>query len=388
MKKRILFLISNLESGGVSKSMVSLLNTIDRQKYDVSLWIASPHGVFMPQVPEDVNVISDKRITALSESFGGVVSLLKRGYLLLAWGSLLRMALSMVSRSLAGRLLAWLMPAVGEGEYDLIVDYNGQQQLYYMVNKLKGKKKVSFFHSDYSQWSYYYAADKKYYLKVDVVFTISQHCVKVLREWFPQQADNIHLMENITSSVFINKLAEESFENPWRKDAVKLITVGHVVDTKGSHWVIEAAHILKERGVDVHWAFVGSVSDTPRYNKMVEQWNLQDNITFVGITPNPYPYMKAADIFVHPSQFEGKSIALDEAKLLCKPVVVTDFSTVHDQFENGVNATICKMTPVAIANAIEELIKDKVLCKKYVDYLKAHKADNTQEVNKIYKLID
>lgn len=44
-EKRILFLISNLETGGVSKSMVSLLNTIDRQKYEVSLWIASPHGV-------------------------------------------------------------------------------------------------------------------------------------------------------------------------------------------------------------------------------------------------------------------------------------------------------------------------------------------------------
>lgn len=388
MKKRILFLIGNLESGGVSKSMVSLLNIIDKQKYDVSLWIASPQGVFMPQVSVDVTILFDKRITALSQGFVGVVSLLKQGYLILAFGSLVRIALSKVSKPNAGRLLASLMPIVTDGEYDLIVDYNGQQQLYYMVNKLKGKKKVTFFHSDYSQWPFYYTADKKYFSKVDGIFTISQHCVEILKKWFPKQADKIHLMENITSPTLINKLAEESFKNPWHKDAVKLITVGHVVDAKGSHWAIEAVHILKKRGVDVDWAFVGSVSDVLRYNKMVEQWNLQDNITFVGITPNPYPYIKAADIFVHPSQFEGKSIALDEAKLLCKPVVVTNFSTVHDQFIDRVNATICEMNPVAIANAIEELAKDEVLRKKYVDYLQANKVDNTSEINKIYDLIN
>ena len=121
---------------------------------------------------------------------------------------------------------------------------------------------------------------------------------------------------------------------------------------------------------------------------MIEQWSLQDTVTFAGITPNPYPYIKSADIFVHPSQFEGKSIALDEAKLLCKPVVVTNFSTVHDQFKDKVNATICEMNPVAIANAIETLIKDKALCEKYVSCLKTHQTDNTSEISKIYELVD
>ena len=62
MKKRILFLISNLETGGVSKSMVSLLNTIDRQKYEVSLWIASPHGVLFSQIPKEVKIFLIKEL--------------------------------------------------------------------------------------------------------------------------------------------------------------------------------------------------------------------------------------------------------------------------------------------------------------------------------------
>ena len=67
--------------------------------------------------------------------------------------------------------MAYLMPSIG-GEYDSIIDYNGQQQLYYMVNKLNAKKKITFFHSDYKKWSYYYKADKKYFPKVDAIFTI------------------------------------------------------------------------------------------------------------------------------------------------------------------------------------------------------------------------
>ena len=389
MKKRILFLISNLESGGVSKAMVSLLNTIDCHKYDVSLWMASPHGVFMPQISSGVKVLSDYRIAALVQGVTGMFTLIKHGQLLMVLGSVLRVGLSAIDRKeLAARLLARLMPDIGEGHYDLIVDFNGQQQLYYMVDKLEGDKKVTFFHSDYSKWPYYYQADKRYFPLVNRIFTISPHCVEVLKEWFPQQADKICLMENITSPDLISRLAEEVTDVKWRPNALKLVTVGHVTDMKGSHWAIEAAHLLKKSGLDFQWLFVGAVKDEVRYQQMIVQWRLQENVTFVGVVANPYPYIKTADILVHPSQFEGKSIALDEAKLLCKPIVVTNFSTVHDQFENRVNATICEMKPKAIANAIEELAMNAELRQRYISYLASHKVDNTDEINKLYQLLE
>lgn len=369
--------------------MVSLLNTIDCHKYDVSLWMASPHGVFMPQIPSGVKVLSDYRIAALVQGVTGMFTLIKHGQLLMVLGSVLRVGLSAIDRKeLAARLLARLMPDIGEGHYDLIVDFNGQQQLYYMVDKLEGDKKVTFFHSDYSKWPYYYQADKRYFPLVNRIFTISPHCAEVLKEWFPQQADKICLMENITSPDLISRLAEEVTDVKWRPNALKLVTVGHVTDMKGSHWAIEAAYLLKESGLDFQWLFVGAVKDEVRYQQMIVQWGLQENVTFVGVVANPYPYIKTADILVHPSQFEGKSIALDEAKLLCKPIVVTNFSTVHDQFENRVNATICEMKPKAIANAIEELAMNAELRQRYISYLASHKVDNTDEINKLYQLLE
>jgi glycosyltransferase involved in cell wall biosynthesis len=51
----------------------------------------------------------------------------------------------------------------------------------------------------------------------------------------------------------------------------------------------------------------------------------------LGEKANPYPYINQCDIYVQTSRYEGKSIAIDEAKCLLKPIVVTNFPTVFDQ---------------------------------------------------------
>ena len=120
---------------------------------------------------------------------------------------------------------------------------------------------------------------------------------------------------------------------------------------------------------------------------LIKEKGLEENMIFVGVQSNPYPYMYLSDIYVQPSRYEGKSISLDEAKILCKPIVVTNFSTVGDQFVNGKNATICEMNGEAVANAIVELMNDSSLRESYQKYLDTHIVDNSSEVNKLYKYL-
>ena len=131
---------------------------------------------------------------------------------------------------------------------------------------------------------------------------------------------------------------------------------------------------------------MGKVLEDDLFESIKEK-GLDENMIFVGIQSNPYPYMKLTDIYVQPSRYEGKSISLDEAKILCKPIVVTNFSTVGDQFENRQNATICEMSGKAVANAIIELINDTTLQESYREYLETHLIDNSSEVNKLYKYL-
>ena len=124
------------------------------------------------------------------------------------------------------------------------------------------------------------------------------------------------------------------------------------------------------------------------FKDLINQLDLTENIIYLGMHSNPYPYLKRADIYIHPSQLEGKSIALDEAKILCKPIVVTNFSTVKDQFEDRVNASICDMNPNSLSDAIIELLEDEYLKNKYKKYLCSHLIDNSNEINKIYQIIE
>ncbi|MBD5402072.1 glycosyltransferase [bacterium] len=388
MKRKILFLISNLETGGVSKSLTSLMNVIDRERYDVTLMIISPVGPFMELLPEDLNIISNPVCSNLTGKLSGVTRLLKSAHPILAIGSLLRLMLSASgNRALAGRLIAKMMPALEE-EYDTIVDFNGQQQLYYMVDKLKARKKVTFFHSDYAKWPYYYNADKIYYPKVDYIFTISDKCVESLKKYFPSQSDKIKKMENISSLELITKMSNSLPEGMPKNESKILLTVGHVCENKGILWAIEAADILNKAGIDFKWYFLGSIDNLGRYEALIKERNLEQKIVFLGIKTNPYPYLKDADIIVHPSKFEGRSIALDEAKLLCKPVVVTNFSTVGDQFQDRHNASICEMNPESIANAIKELLDDNKLRKQYIETLAKERHDNSSEIEKLYEIFD
>lgn len=383
MKPKVLFIINDLETGGVTKAMTSLLNVIDRNKYDVSLFPLTPDGPFKALLPDDIKVISNPLAEALTHPFKGIPYLLRHKPALLA-GHLFRLGVSFFDKANAALMISRLLPVV-EGEYDIVVDFGGQFILYYMIDRLKASKKITFFHSDYSQWPYYYKIDKRYYDKADAIFTISEHCVDVMKEWFPKEAHKIGLMENISSLEVINRMACEEVDD-MHADAPSLLTIGHVSENKGTDMALEAAAIMKARGVKFHWFFLGANPDEKMYADRVARLGLENDITFLGLRVNPYPYMKKADIVVHPSKFEGKSIALDEVKLLLKPVVVTDFSTVGDQFTDRYNATICDMKPEAIARAVTELLYDERLRDSYRKNLAAGRKDNSDEIAKLYKV--
>ncbi len=411
--KKILFIIGVLDSGGVAKSIVNLLNAIDRKEQEVHLLVMSAgEGPFARYIPKDVTIHRNPVTAWLLAGFGGVWQLMMHGHLLLAMGSLFRMALSRIDKPSAAWLLAQMFPPLNPNEcsrcstglraevnstgtdsrpfqdphvlytsqfWDTIVDFNGQQNLYYMVDKLKSKRKVTFFHNDYYKWRYYERMDRRYFKKVDNVYSISEQCVQSLKEIFPEVEEKIGLVYNVSLPDMIYRMAKEPVTIPDHRGAL-LVTVGHVCERKGIDFAIDAAHRMNKKGIDFLWLWIGSYSN-PKYELRIKEMGLERVFRLYGICSNPYPFMKQADIIVHPSRYEGKSMTLDEAKILCKPIVVTNFSTVHDQFEDGVNAVIVEQIGKDLADAIVHLIQNKELQKKYIDYLRCHPVDDNYNVD-------
>ena len=107
----------------------------------------------------------------------------------------------------------------------------------------------------------------------------------------------------------------------------------------------------------------------------------------LGVRDNPYPYIKNADVIVQPSRFEGKSMVLDEAKILAKPIVATAYTTVRDQL-NDKEGIVIGMTPEEIAEGVRKMLKNEGLRNEISDYLRQRNYENIEEMKKFYDSLE
>ena len=134
------------------------------------------------------------------------------------------------------------------------------------------------------------------------------------------------------------------------------------------------------------WYIIGYGDDTLIRQK-IKDAGMENHVVILGKRDNPYPYIKACDIYVQPSRYEGKSVTVREAQMLCKPVVVTNYPTASSQIKNGVDGIIVPMDNDGCAKGLAKVILDKDMQKRLTDYLKTHDYGNETEVEKIYQLL-
>lgn len=193
-------------------------------------------------------------------------------------------------------------------------------------------------------------------------------------------------MHNIVSPSFIQK--NSVGEGLPAESEIRLLTVGRLAHQKGLEYAVDACKILKDKGFDIKWYHIGIGDEKENILFAVRSKQLEDSFILLGERANPYPYMRSCDIYVQPSRNEGKSIAIDEVKCLHKPIVVTNFPSVYDQIENGVNGLICDMNAQSVADAVEKLIVDPQLRKALSENLSFEKMGNEEEIQKLYNLIE
>ena len=164
--------------------------------------------------------------------------------------------------------------------------------------------------------------------------------------------------------------------------------MGRFSPPKGIDLAVKSSAILKKKGYNFKWYHIGTGELKPEIEKLIYELNVQNEFILLGEKSNPYPYIGQCDIYVQPSRYEGKSIAIDEAKCLCRPIVTTNFTTVADQIQDGVNGIVCEMNEIDIAAKIETLLNDEDLRKKVTRNLSEEKTGNEEELEKFYSILD
>ena len=176
--------------------------------------------------------------------------------------------------------------------------------------------------------------------------------------------------------------------SPCLENNEELISVYEQFHQKGFEIAIKGAAILVEKGYDIKWYVLGEGEERKALEQLIKENNLTANFILLGIKENPYPYINNATIYVQPSRFEGKSLAIDEAKILHKPILTANFTSAKDQIESGINGLIVPLNEQSIADGIIELIEKQELRNTFTSNLKKHHNGTESEIKKLYQIID
>lgn len=392
-RKKVLIVIHGLGCGGAEKSLITFLNFATNVEWDIDLLVANQASIFFKQIPENVIQIKDQYefenyATPLFERRKKVCSL--RDFILQSiWQIFSRLDKS--KNDLSRGELRWKLWGIHlpplKGRYDLAISYMNGYPNYYVIDKVSAQKKVLWVHNEFEKLGYNYSFERRFYETADRIVTISQSCVNSILSVYPEFKGKTQVLENISSANTIRTLANDHEEDDYfNYQGLKILSVGRLNGQKRFDLAIEAARILKDSGKTFLWYILGEGELRAQLEEMIARYNLKDFVILPGIKENPYPYIAECDIFVQSSEYEGKSIVLDEAKILCKPIVVTNYKTVDNSIIDDVNGKIVDIDSQSIAAGIQELINNKETALRYTNELRNEKNGNEDELKKYIDL--
>lgn len=366
-KKKLLIATVSLGIGGAEKSLVNLLNILDYNRYDVDLLMFKRWGELMAQIPQNVNVISVPEIEVL---YGGkpaekIPSIKYLSLKAIRWVATAAALFSEKEfdrqRSFRwGRFYSKAVPRLS-GDYDSAISFSGGETFWYLADNANAKRFITFFHNDFSNIDIDNAYHLRYLQKADYVDTVSEACANSLKRLFPSIKDKVHVVHNPTCVELIQSMSKETVSDGFSKDAdvLKIVSIGRLEKQKGFDIAAEAAAIARKKfHLNYEWIVIGDGSEKQSIEKIVEREQISDVFRLIGKKINPYPYLKQADLFLQPSRYEGKSVAIDEARVFDLPILATNYSSVKDTVNDEVDGLIVPLNPDGVAEGIVRLIRE------------------------------
>lgn len=396
--KSVIIISHALEIGGAERALLGLLESFDYSKYDVSLFLMRHEGDLIGLIPEKVNLLPEiKEYTGLAVP---LTSIVEKGLFGVAAGRVIAKIKAKrfvkshnikkdngVGIEYSHKYTVKMMPVISNKEYDLAISFLTPH--YFAAEKVKAKKKIAWIHTDYSTVDIDVKSEEKMWSKYDHIVSISDDCTKGFLSKFPGLESKILPVENIISPDFIHKQAEmEDVSDEMNGDAVNLLSVGRFSTAKNFDNVPDICRRIIDKGINVKWFLVGYGGDEELIRNKIKEAGMEEHVIILGKKSNPYPYIKNCDVYVQPSRYEGKCVAVREAQILCKPVIITDYATANSQLKNGFDGVIVPLDNERCAEAISELLKDTKKLNLLSENCAMTDYSNTEELEKIYTIIE
>lgn len=351
--KKILFINGHLNAGGVERSLVDVLKHMDYTKYVVDLLLLEDTGDYASELPPEVNAL----FRDIHHTYGSFVSSIRRCIVAHDWMSL-RLRFLFLLQKLFGEYV--LKPAatilLGKHHYDCVIGFRPGICSDLAAYSAQADRKITWWH--HGEFNVDRAAYGNMCSRMDTVAVVSQSCKDMLQGQLPELADKLVCIPNMLDAEAIRQKASNS---PYTGDALHIVSVGRLAPEKHFENTIPAAKALRETGTDFTWHIVGEGPERAKLEVLIAEYELKDHVILEGSKANPYPYIKYADLFVHPSYVESQGLTVLEAMTLGVPCVVTKSLGPCEFIEDGVNGLLTEQSPESLAEEVLAILNDKEL---------------------------
>ena len=352
-KKRILFINGHLNAGGVERSLVDILKHMDYTKYAVDLLLLEDTGDYAAELPLEVHVL----FRDLHNTYGGFALSVRRCIAARDW-MCLRLRLLFLLRKIFGT--GALKPAadilLGKHYYDCVIAFRPGICSDLAAYSVQADRKITWWH--HGEFNVDCAAYGDMCSRMDAVAVVSQSCKAMLQEKLPELESKLVYIPNMLDAVAIGQKAGNS---PYTGDMLHIVSVGRLAPEKHFENVFPAAKALRQAGIDFAWHVIGDGPARSKLETLIAENDLKDHVILDGSKTNPYPYMKYADLFVHPSYVESQGLTVLEAMALGVPCVVTKSRGPCEFIEDGINGLLTEQSPESLTEEVLAILNDKKL---------------------------
>lgn len=381
-KKKVAILLPWLKMGGTNKIALHFMKELS-QYCDVTLILSQNTGELLEQLPENIHLVID-RMRDFKDIF-------KEDLCKLRADRLFRDVLY-YGRIKAGRdsvdnyrYLVQRHGYVCDTEFDCAISYHGQspERLLNLLYRIRAKKKVAWIHGEFSNTPDHCRRMNAYYAQLDHMFFVSNHTLNSFLDKFRMDRGKCTVYYNPIDKQEILDKAQQLCDPEFDASYINLLTVGRISAEKGQDMIPAVTRRLLDAGHKVRWYVIGDGDTRNQLEMQIREHGVGEYVILLGTRTNPYPYMRACDIYVQPSYTEGYSTTVCEAGMLGKAIVGTKPSGgIYDQITHGEDGFIVDAAVEGLTEGTLRLVADEKLRKQFETNIQKKNFEGKGEIEK------
>ncbi len=367
MKKKIIFVTQALWIGGIESALVNLINHLDYEKYDVTCLIVEDYQDMVPQITNRCQIlISDRTHTVSFEKeykYKRLYGLMEKPNTSSHFRKAIWKLLCVFFKAFENRQYAkYIRNEMKNKNYDTVVIYS-DRVAELSVRALRAKRFLMFYHNADIGSAYH---DIYGYRKSEKIIVVSKSQCEKLKKKRKRFSQKMITIPNYIDAESVRKKADLDKEKVlFKEEGYHIVSCGRLAKQKGFDIAIQAcSEIVKFDHFNIQWYVFGVGPEREELKKLISYFNMENHFHLLGAKKNPFPYMKAADLYVQPSRTEGYSLSVLEARVLACPIVAT-YAAGQEQIVQGVTGTLCETNAESIREAISMHLQDKLLSETY-----------------------